>query len=259
MGDIVRTMGGFSWNVCQQVLDAFDKYETSQKVTAVTVAMAKGIIDNVVSLKHSIDDNNNKWNEVELNVQQVLEESDEALKRADQRAKSELEKKSKARAKDEVKVLGEARLTESRAKTKAFAKLVADQKIRLAEKGAELREAQEAAATQAKATLLAEKAKQDARLVAEQALLVKEERIAVAARLAVEKAETEREEARLAAVKAEEEAIEAEQARLAAEEERIAVAARLAVEKAEALATKYSGDGSIGPHGGGQELIQTCE
>jgi 2-phospho-L-lactate transferase/gluconeogenesis factor (CofD/UPF0052 family) len=90
MGDIVRTMGGFSWNVCQQVLDAFDKYETSQKVTAVTVAMAKGIIDNVVSLKHSIDDNNNKWNEVELNVQQVLEESDEALKRADQRAKSEL-------------------------------------------------------------------------------------------------------------------------------------------------------------------------
>ena len=90
-------------------------------------------------------------NEVELNVQQVLEESDEALKRADQRAKSELEKKSKARAKDEVKVLGEARLTESRAKTKAFAKLVADQKIRLAEKGAELREAQEAAATQATA------------------------------------------------------------------------------------------------------------
>ena len=46
MGDIVRTVGGFSWNVCQQVLDAFDKYETSQKVTAVTVAMAKGIIDN---------------------------------------------------------------------------------------------------------------------------------------------------------------------------------------------------------------------
>jgi len=300
MGDIVRNVGGFSWNVCQQVMDAFDKYETSQKVTAVTVAMAKGIIDNVVSLKHSMDDNNNKWNEVELNVQQVLEASDEALKRADQRAKSELaargllaarleleakskaqkskarsestarsllvarleleakskaqkskarseltarrllvarlelEKKSKTRAKDEVKVLGEARLTESRAKTKAFAKLVADQKIRLAEKAAELREAQEAAATHEKATLLAEEAKQDARLVSEQALLVEEERIAVAARLAVEKAEAEREEARLAAVKAEEEAIEAEQARQLAEEERIAVAARLAVEKAEA-------------------------
>jgi SAP domain len=244
LGDLSRTVGDLTWKAGVQFMDFWGKYgdvttqtlaKTTRSLASSTGAASRAFMANVAFSKDRLSED--EIAEIELNVEQVLRESNEALEKANSKKRQnelnsrallatrlEMEKKQKTKAKERASQLGEARLAEIRTKAGASARSAAWEQ--------EVRE---------KATLKVKAAEEEqARLAAIAARVAEETRRAEEGRLAVEAANAAKEEkARLAAAatKAAEEAQRAEEDRkmkAAAEKAK----AKLVAEAAKAEAAK---------------------
>ena len=248
VGNAARKVGDISWKVCQQVIDLVDTYgeDTSQKIATATVSLARGFISNLVQNVVNVDKTpanialEYEIAEIESNLEYVLQESEAAMKKAESQqantqqsnaatemamrnmlaARFELEKRSKAKAKQDATILGEARLAESRAKMEAMAKSLLEERL----------EEEKRIVAQRKVIEQKVMAEEEARLAIE-ASAVEEARLAMEA-TAIEEARLEMEARTIEEARLEMEARVMEETRLvmeatAIEEARLAMEARI--------------------------------